>query len=463
MTDFNESKLSKILARRIIVPEKRANLLPFATPIYCPDNNGVKASKVSIIDLNANSFYTDNSIANTVMIGCQYKKVAAQGPTGVAIVGNVTVKPDGTVDCDTNNYYQVDLDAAGFTTGDNKEVIILLKNVPANADIFYITRYKTTVKNDASIRNLTINFYHADTNGTGYKILDTDTGDQINLSGGMTSAKVQFKFPVTIDAANSTVFGLPLIGTPEHLEAVTNPSNVKNTVDIDLNKTLNLNYFVPHEVDLETDVDLMDIIKSDFAVEFKHAVSTEIHTQLEALVAGNLLPKITMAATLSDALGSAISKVITSGTGQKFSIYKYSNGAPIEYIKRNNQPNIDKVIQDKYDFDLTTIDDINVPALYYFEKPTLILDSNKFEDYQQGLCGGTIKEYVRDVIDVDTTANSMTNIGEGIFGTNDCFAVAFTQPSIKRKPSQDMFGDELYITIYYGVKLINKTNLTVFE
>lgn len=64
---------------------------------------------------------------------------------------------------------------------------------------------------------------------------------------------------------------------------------------------------------------------------------------------------------------------------------------------------------------------------------------------------------------MDTTADTMTSIGEGIFGTNDCFAVAFTQPSIQRKPSQDMFGDELYITIYYGVKLVSKANLGVIE
>ena len=321
MTDFNESKLSKIMARRIIAPEDRANLLPFATPIYCPDNNGVKASRVSIVDPNANTFFNSEDF---ITLGAEFAK------------------------------------------------------------------------------------------------------------------------------------------QEDKLVATKQPRTINNTVDIDLDQPLNLKYFIPNEVDLKTNFDLLNVIKSDFAVKFKHAVSTQIHDQIQALVTANKLPKIEMQATLSDAIGSAIAKIIKDGTGQKFSIYKYNNGAPIEYIKRNNQPNIDKVIDTPSDFDYASIDDINVPALYYFDKPSLILDNNKFEAYQQGLCGGTIKEYVKEVIDVDTTADTLTGIGEGIFGTNDCFAVAFTQPSIKRKPSQNFFGDELYVSIYFGVKLVNITNLTVF-
>lgn len=322
MTDFNESKLSKIMARRIIAPADRANLLPFATPIYCPDNNGVKASRVSIVDPNANTFF--------------------------------------------------------------------------NAEDF--------------------------------------------IALGAEFAKQQGK-----------------------LVATKQPGTINNTVDIDLDQPLNLKYFIPNEVDLKTNVDLLNVIKSDFAVKFKHAVSTQVRDQIQALVTANKLPKIEMQATLSDAIGSAIAKIIKDGTGQKFSIYKYNNGAPIEYFKKNNQPNIDKVIDNTANqFDYATIDDINVPALYYIEKPSLILDNNKFEAYQQGLCSGAINKYVKEVIDVDTTADTLTGIGEGIFGTNDCFAVAFTQPSIKRKPSQEFFGDELYISIYFGVKLVNISNLTVF-
>lgn len=444
MTDFNESKLSKILARRIIVPEKRANLLPFATPIYCPDNNGVKASKVSIIDPNANSFFTSDDF---VSIGSQFTK---QINNRLVATGTPTVT-DGIYVGSTTNYYKIN-----FINSDSEVRLISNTNVNEGDKLFSINDTSVTAKSSGKLEYIRI---YDDTSTINYdvKIDNSHATNFVDKTGSGDTIKLDGIEP--IDLSKSTINNTPLF----NINITKQPGTVKNTVDIELNKPLNLKYFIPHEVDLETNVDLLDVIKSDFAVEFKHAVSTEIHTQLEALVTSNLLPKITMATTLSDAIGSAIARIIKEGTGQKFSIYKYSNGAPIEYIKKNNQPNIDKVVQDKSEIDYASIDGIDVPALYYIEKPTLILDNNKFEDYQQGLCSGSIKSYVKDVIDVDTTADSMTSIGEGIFGTNDCFAVAFTQPSIKREPSQDMFGDELYITIYYGVKLVSKTNLGVIE
>lgn len=445
MTDFNESKLSKILARRIIVPEKRANLLPFATPIYCPDNNGVKASKVSIIDPNANSFFTSDDF---VSLGSQFTK---QINNRLVATGTPTVT-DGIYTGSATNYYKIN-----FINSDNEVRLISNTNVNKDDKLFSINNTSVTARVSGKLEYIRI---YSDESVIAYdvKIDNNHASNFVDKTGSGDTIKLDGVEP--IDLSKSTINNTPLF----NINITKQPGTIKNTVDIELNNPLILKYFIPHEVDLETNVNLLDVIKSDFAVEFKHAVSTEIHTQLEALVAGNLLPKITMATTLSDAIGSAIARIIKEGTGQKFSIYKYSNGAPIEYISKNNQPSIDKVVDKQDNFmDYASIDDIDVPALYYFEKPTLILDNNKFEDYQQGLCGGSVKAYIKDVINVDTTADSMTNIGEGIFGTNDCFAVAFTQPSIKREPSQDMFGDELYITIYYGVKLINKTNLTVFE
>ena len=444
MTNFNESKLSKILARRIIVPEKRANLLPFATPIYCPDNNGVKASKVSIIDPNANSFFTSDDF---VSLGSQFTK---QINNRLVATGTPTVT-DGIYTGSTTNYYKIN-----FINSDNEVRLISNTNVNKDDKLFSINNTFFTANASGKLEYIRI---YSDEIGINYDIkIDTShTQNFVDKTPSGDAIKLDGVEP--IDLSKSTINNTPLF----NINITKQPGTVKNTVDIELNKPLNLKYFIPHEVDLKTNVDLLDVIKSDFAVEFKHAVSTEIHTQLEALVTGNLIPKITMGTTLADTFGSVIARIIKEGTGQKFSIYKYSNGAPIEYIKKNNQPNIDKVVQDKSEIDYASIDDIDVPALYYFEKPTLILDSNKFEDYQQGLCSGSIKTYIKDVIDVDTTADSMTSIGEGIFGTNDCFAVAFTQPSIKREPSQDMFGDELYITIYYGVKLVSKANLGVIE
>lgn len=447
MTNFNENILSKIIARRIIVPEDRANLLPFSTPIYCPDNNGVKASRVTIIDPNANTLFTSNDFLS---LGAQFTKGVNNQ---LVATGTPEVTANGIYTGSTTNYYKIN-------TFDEKVILTFNDTVTRGSTLLTFAGDNITASRDGKLQNIIITKtsaieYKVEQNYTGYST-STPFSDKasyiINLIGAFN-----------IDLTQSAIDGTSLFG----INITKQPGAVNNTVDIDLDKHLDLKYFIPTEVDLKTNVDLINFLKSDAAVKFKHAVSNEIHTQLEALVVGNLIPKITMADTLSDTIGTVITKLVKDGTGQKFSIYKYNNGAPIEYIKKNNQPNIDKVI-DKQDEDpfigrYASIDDVQVPALYYFEKPTLILDNAKFEDYQQGLCGGTIKRYVEEKLDIDTTADTMTNIGEGVFGTNDCFAVAFTQPSIKRRPSQEMFGDELYITIYYGVKLISKTNLGVIE
>ena len=444
MTNFNENILSKIIARRIIAPEDRANLLPFATPIYCPDANGVKASRVTIIDPNANTLFTSDDF---ISIGAQFTKGVNNQ---LVATGTPVVTTDGIYTGSTTNYYKID--RTGTT-----QITLLFKTTTAGQTL--LTAGGNTVECAKDQTDVIVEITEGSAEGE-IKITQRKKG-AFSASSIVTASNQNINLvgAFNIDLAQSNIDGVRLFA----LNITKQPGVINNTVDIDLDKHLDLKYFIPTEVDLKTNVDLINFLKSDAAVKFKHTVSNEIHTQLEALVAESLIPKITMADSLSDTIGTVITKLIKDGTGQKFSIYKYNNGAPIEYIKRNNQPNIDRVIQDNNEINYASIDDVQVPALYCFEKPTLIFDNAKFEDYQQGLCGGTIKRYVEEQIDVDTTADTMTNIGEGVFGTNDCFAVAFTQPSIQRKPSQEMFGDELYITIYYGVKLISKANLGVIE
>ena len=443
MTNFNENILSKIIARRIVAPEDRANLLPFATSIYCPDANGVKASRVTIIDPNANTLFTSDDFLS---VGSQFTK----GVNNRLVATGTPVVNNGIYTGSTTNFYTIDVT-------DNSITIILEINQQVTKGQVLATFGGTNVTAKDGFLNQ-IKIVKTDSTSGHIQLIYNDGTSNTNIS-----EPANYKFNMIgaeqINLSYSSINNVPLYS----LNITKQPGTIKNTVDIDLDKHLDLKYFIPTEVDLKTNVDLINFLKSDAAVKFKHTVSNEIHTQLEALVVGNLIPKITMADSLSDTIGTVITKLIKDGTGQKFSIYKYNNGAPIEYIKRNNQPNIDRVIQDNNEINYASIDDVQVPALYYFEKPTLIFDNAKFEDYQQGLCGGAIKRYVEEKLDVDTTADTMTNIGEGVFGTNDCFAVAFTQPSIQRKPSQDMFGDELYITIYYGVKLISKANLGVIE
>lgn len=445
MTNFNENILSKIIARRIVAPKDRANLLPLATPIYCPDANGVKASRVTIIDPNANTLFTSDDF---ISIGAQFTKGVNNK---LVATGSPIVSAAGIYTGSTTNYYKID------RTGTTK-ITLLFKATKAGQTL--LTIGGTTIECNRDQTDVIVEI----TDG-----LDGGTTQVVQRKKGVFSStnevlasnqNINLVGAFDIDLTQSDIDGVKLSA----LNITKQPNNVKNTVDIDLTEQLTIKYFIPNEVELKTDVDLVNFLKSDYAVKFKHTVSTKIHDQVQALVTGNLIPKITMGTTLAETLGTVITKLIKDGTGQKYSIYKYNNGAPIEYINRNNQPNIDEVVDKQDNFmSYASIDDINVPALYYIEQPTLILDNAKFEDYQQGLCGGSIKRYVKETLNVDTTADTMTNIGEGIFGTNDCFAVAFTQPSIQRKPSQEMFGDELYITIYYGVKLVSKTNLCVIE
>lgn len=447
MTNFNENILSKIIARRIIAPEDRSNLLPLATPIYCPDANGVKASRVTIIDPNANTLFTSDDFLS---VGSQW---AAGLNPAVIEKGTPNISSEGIYNGTDQNYIQFDLSKHSLLT-------IICNFEPTDGSILGIIggQYITGTGHIGNLIKVEID--STNSLSISAKLYYTNQNDPVVQNFSDLPLKiislVGFR---NVDLTQSTIDNQSLFGT----KTVTKqPGSIKNTVDIDLNNQLNVKYFIPSEVELETNVDLVDFLKADAAVKFKHEVSTKIHDQIQALVEGNLISQITMGTTLAETLGTVITKLIKDGTGQRYSIYKYNNGAPIEYITSNYQPNIDRVVdkQDNfYNYNYASIDDINIPALYFFEKPSLILDNAKFEDYQQGLCDGSIKRYVEEKLNVDTTADTMTSIGEGIFGTNDCFAVAFTQPSIQRKPSQDFFGDELYITIYYGVKLISKANL----
>lgn len=450
MTNFNESKLSKVLARRVIAPEDRSQLLPLSTPIYCPTHNGVRAARVTIINPQSNSFYTDNSIADTVMIGCQYKKVAAAPNTGLVAQGSPVVNPDGTYQGNDTNNYKLEKGTAAE---------IIYTNVTANTQVckaFNGSVY-SSIKSNFTCSKLKLNKLA----GGKLTLINMDTGE-VQDPNYSNSAVVLSTSTNVVDFNESTVNGQPALGTPAHLEAVTNPSSVKNTVDIDLNKTLNLKYFVPHEVDLETDVDLMDIIKSDFAVKFKHSVSSNIMSQIAALKAANKVTTINHGETLAETLGEILADYIHNGTGQRFSIYKYDNGAPIEYIYNSAQPEIDDIIKkDDILNSYASINQRNIPGLYYYENPSLVLPEATLKQYQTGLVTGAIKDYVNKKLNVDSAEIEFSTIGAGIFGTNDCFAVAFTEPSIKIADSTDFYGKEICITVNYGVLLVNQTNLRV--
>lgn len=339
MTNFNESKLSQILARAIIAPADRSQFLPMSSPIYCPSNNGVRASRVTII--------VPNPVVNP----------------------NATHRIDtGVPPSDTTTYSDKDFTVGGKTT----------------------------------------------------KIIKVENG-----------------------AVDDTFYTY---------------ANVDNTVDIDINQPLNLTYRIPHEVDLETDVNLQNLIKSDFAVRFKKAISDAIHADVVLNIAD--ITELAMGDTLAATLGNIIADNAYNGTGQRYSIYKYDNSAPVPYITASNQPDYDdKVIGETAEKTYTGYNEVGYPALYYYNLPTVLFPYTTYQEYQQGLVDGTIKRYVESKLNVDATAKDFTDIGEGVVGSNDTYAVAYNEPKITIAPDTKAYANYLCISANYGVKLINRANL----
>ena len=62
MTAFSGNLLSHILARSIFSSNDRTDFMAYATPVFCPDINGVKADTVTIIDpkVDSNNIITSN-------------------------------------------------------------------------------------------------------------------------------------------------------------------------------------------------------------------------------------------------------------------------------------------------------------------------------------------------------------------------------------------------------------------
>lgn len=512
MTNFNESKLSKIIARRIVAPEDRSQLLPFSTPIYCPDNNGVKANRVTIFNPNANTFYTDASLPDDVSIGSNY--YTKLNPI-VKNVGNVTINDSGeAVGFGTGKYLQIDdsttvqaiteVNVTGTIPEDITEDVDIISIVGTNyqvmvevttngninvtivdgeeepstetigvAEFDSVFNLKTTIDNsaeDARTITLTSSNLVDDEDGLNETIETSKTTITGIIFGTGSDDSYIMDLNESTYVANGTVSKLFY---KDSKQVTRTALNTYNTIDIDLEKVVRVNYSVPQEVELKTDVNLMDMIKSDFAVQFKKAVSNEILAQIQQLVADDEVATFEMGDNLPETLGKAIADNIANGTGQKLSIYKYDNGAPVEYMTTSAQPDIDdKILKEDtdgcecvnrvYTSNYACIDDVQVPALYYCEKPTLIFPETTFTEFTTGRVDGSIKEYADRHMNIDTAKVDFTAIGEGIFGTNDTFAVAFTQPSIKEAPDKNYFAKDICVEVWFGVKLIHDTNLKVF-
>lgn len=490
MANFNESKLAKIMARAIIAPEDRASYLPLATPIYCPNNMGVRANRVTIIRPEP----TIASVETTTINGqvSTMTNPAFRG-VGTNVAKNRTIITVDYVDPSGNKYLTNYFAQGGTYTSTAGQEATFRITAMGNTSAF-------SFANEFSTSSMSPNGLLASLTSTSL-VLQVETGEDIS-----TATQVGDKFRVVFQGSGNgykvyqirndnviATFDYKSNGTGSSMNNVngfratkanvavedvsfyrnqdttsTSYSNTDNTFDITLSHPVQINYTIPYNVDLETEVDLINIIKSDFAVRFKHAISNSIFSALPLVLQNHPEIEITHGDTLAGTIGKLLADNITNGTGNKFSIFKYDNGAPVEYIKTANEPDFDKIILKKEEgccefimSDYACINDVNVPALYYCERPTLLLPTTTFEEYQTALVTGDIRKYVEERINVDVSNESLTDLGEGVFGTNDTFAVAFTEPKVVVTPDKDTFTKTVCITVFYGVELVHTNNLRV--
>lgn len=488
MTQFNESKLSKIIARRIMSADDKAYLLPMCTPIYCPEYNGVRTSRVTVINPNTNSFTdTVDGTTDTTVVGATITNSAASINPLIDKEGTLSVSDIGIVTSfGTSNYL-----AVTSPSDYNMDFIHMVGNLPSNrTQPINIVAATSSVVETITVQpngNITLTRGSAEASNIGKA---KDSGEfyieiaihnsQINVTlrhitenNGDLKETILPEGKVTLlsfGASSESTYSVDLSQSFYTLGDDTkvpmfNPGRsatkiASNTFDIDLNIPVSHTYFVPHEVDLETDVDLQNMIKSDYAVRLKRAVSNQILGIItETLNADNGTLMIE-GATAASYIGKAIADNLINGTGQKYSIYKYSNGAPVVYNKSSNAPCIDNnIVGQTEDDTFATRNDISVPALYFIEKPTLLLNNDELVNVQTALCNGDLKSYATNYMNIDYAKMTLPKDAIGVFGTNDTFAVAFTEAIIKRQPDKDFYADNVTVTSYIGVKLVHTNNL----
>ena len=516
MTSFAGSKLSKILARAIILPEDRSPLLALTTPIFCPDNNGVRAQSLNIIKPSPLKNYvqyqtiTDNtpgevttsktevSVGGTKKVITNITNVDLSSGTINYMDGlfeeekTIDFSKDFTITFDYtypasqaagNQFITFNIDDLDENVYRNQFAVCINATVnSSNATNVFVGVASTKTK--ASAINLFTQMVNSpSTTGTGFKfefnwntsiqrfefkILNKATGVELYSSVLEDGSGVK---DVTTD--DGTNFEIPNITSYEvtstllqyQTKTVTNEFVADNNlITINLTEKINKQYSVPYEVDLKTDVNLRNIIEADMKVEMKKAINK---TLLDYLTTNkDSIPTVAAGTTLAETIGKVIANNVINGTGCKFSIYSYDNGAPVSYMFGANELTLNNYIKSQDDENMMMLipigaskDDINVPAMYYFENPSMILDKDTYTELQQDLVSGDIKTYATSKVDFNVSSVDISGIGSGITGSNDVFALGFTEPKIAVSQNTTDFGYTLSFEMYYGIALVNPSNL----
>lgn len=516
MTSFTGSKLSKILARAIILPEDRSPFLALTTPIFCPDNNGVRAQSLNIIKPSPLKNYvqyqtiTDNVPGaiepKTTEVSVGGTKKVITNITNVDLSSGTINYMDGLFDEDktidfskdfsiTFDYTYPASQAAGnkfiiFNTdglNDNvyrNQFAICINATISNSNATNVFVGVASTKTKASATNLFTQIVNPpSTTGSGFKfefnwnasiqrfefkIINKATGVEL-YSGVLEDGSGV----IDVSTDEGTNFEIPNVDDYEvtstllqyQTKTVTNTFVADNNlITINLTEKIRKQYSVPYEVDLETDVNLRNIIEADMKVEMKKAINKTLLDYLKTNK--DSISNVAAGTTLAETIGKVIANNVINGTGCKFSIYSYDNGAPVSYMFGANELTFPNYIKSQDNENIMTPfiigaskDDVNVPAMYYFENPSMILDKETYTELQQDLVSGDIKTYATDKVDFNVSSVDISGIGSGVAGSNDVFALGFTEPKIVVSQNTTDFGYTISFEMYYGIALVNPNNL----
>lgn len=251
-------------------------------------------------------------------------------------------------------------------------------------------------------------------------------------------------------------------------------SNVlgSNKYEVDLNQKFSATIKIPLEDIMTAKVDVYKLCESFFAGKFRVQISNSIKQSIETNK--DTLADLTANYTSTDLatfVGNVLAYYQVEDVGDKQRIYRYSNGAPIVYTNSINQfdaeipfKGINQEETDMMSIYMSTFSDINSnqPALYYFEKPTIIFPTvamlKKF--YTEVVKKNIDKRVALEKFEIGYAGNT-TTLTNPVVGKNNNFALCYTTPRISTIASTSEFAVLVKCEIDYGVYPIGTT--PIFE
>ena len=245
-------------------------------------------------------------------------------------------------------------------------------------------------------------------------------------------------------------------------------------ITVPLNKRFKMTLSIPTEVDLKSNFDLIEVVRSFFAGQFRVKASNAIEDYIttQATLVPNFCNKIEGAADIAQAITDSVYNYHINGTANEARVYKFSNGAPVVYSTNVNQFNAEVAFttQGEYENDVRdfmtyyqTIDSRS-PGQVYATKPTFIFEQSEYKLLGEKMLNKVYSDKYLEKYDIGVTGQNQDVTGRkymSIFGTNDCIAFCYTEPRIQIVRDNKQFGDLVRCEIYYGFEVVNNKNLTI--